>query len=95
MEYLWDFPGKNTKVGCHALLQGIFQIQGWNPSPLHLLHWQGGSLPLAQPGVPYWIHSKSTDWFAHEKEWNSDPGYHMNPENTMQCARSQPQEAAF
>ena len=20
----WDFPGKNTRVGCHALLQGIF-----------------------------------------------------------------------
>ena len=21
----WDFPGKNTGVGCHALLQGIVQ----------------------------------------------------------------------
>ena len=20
----WDFPGKNTGVGCHFLLQGIF-----------------------------------------------------------------------
>ena len=20
----WDFPGKNTEVGCHFLLQGIF-----------------------------------------------------------------------
>ena len=26
-----DFPGKNTGVGCHALLQGIFQTQGSNP----------------------------------------------------------------
>ena len=24
----WDFPGKNTGVGCHALLQGIFLTQG-------------------------------------------------------------------
>ena len=24
----WDFPGKNTGVGCHFLLQGIFLIQG-------------------------------------------------------------------
>ena len=24
----WDFSGKNTKVGCHFLLQGIFQTQG-------------------------------------------------------------------
>ena len=33
--YLWDFPGKNTRVGCHFLLQGIFLTQGSNP---HLLH---------------------------------------------------------
>ena len=23
----WDFPGKNTEVGCHFLLQGIFPTQ--------------------------------------------------------------------
>ena len=27
---LWDSPGKNTGVGCHALLQGIFPTQGLN-----------------------------------------------------------------
>ena len=26
-----DSPGKNTGVGCRALLQGIFPTQGWNP----------------------------------------------------------------
>ena len=26
----WDSPGKNTGVGCHSLLQGIFLIQGLN-----------------------------------------------------------------
>ena len=26
-----DSPGKNTGVGCHALLQGIFPIQGSIP----------------------------------------------------------------
>ena len=26
-----DSPGKTTAVGCHALLQGIFPIQGSNP----------------------------------------------------------------
>ena len=25
-----DFPGRNTGVGCHALLQEIFRTQGWN-----------------------------------------------------------------
>ena len=28
-------PGKNTGVGCHALLQGIFSTQGSNPGLLH------------------------------------------------------------
>ena len=27
----WDFPSKNTGVGCHFLLQGIFLTQGLNP----------------------------------------------------------------
>ena len=30
-----DIPGKNTEVGCHAVLQGIFAIQGSNPGLLH------------------------------------------------------------
>ena len=30
-----DSPGKNTGVGCHALLQGIFPTQGLNPGFLH------------------------------------------------------------
>ena len=30
-----DSPCKNTRVGCHALLQGIFPTQGWNPGLLH------------------------------------------------------------
>ena len=42
--------GKNTGVGCHALLQGIFPTQGSNPGLLCLLHWEEGSLPLAPPG---------------------------------------------
>ena len=29
------FPGKNTSVGCHFLLQGIFSTQGSNPGLLH------------------------------------------------------------
>ena len=34
-----NFRGKNTAVGCHFLLQGIFPIQGSYPVLLHLLHW--------------------------------------------------------
>ena len=45
----WDFPGKNTGVGCHFPLQGIFLTQGLNPQ---LLHWQADSLPSESPGEP-------------------------------------------
>ena len=45
----WDFPVKNTKVGCHLFLQGIFPTQGLN---LHLLHWQVNYLPLSYLGSP-------------------------------------------
>ena len=40
----WNFPDKNTGVGCHFLLQGILPTQGLH---LHLLHWQEDSLPLS------------------------------------------------
>ena len=36
----WDFSGKNTGVGCHFLLQGIFPTQGSNPCLLCSSHWQ-------------------------------------------------------
>ena len=39
---LWNSPGKNTGVGCHFLLQGIFPTQGSNPGLLHCgqtLYW--------------------------------------------------------
>ena len=46
----WDCPGKNTGVGHHFLLQGIFPIQGSN---LRVLHWQAGSLPLSHLGSSF------------------------------------------
>ena len=47
-----EFPGKNTGVGCHALLQGIFPTQGLNPHPM--------SLTLAGR-----FFTTSTTWEAH------------------------------
>ena len=58
----WNFPSKYTGVGCHFLLQGIFPTQESNLSFLYLLHWQVGSLLLAQPGKPqmkYMVGQKS------------------------------------
>ena len=31
----WNSPGKNTGVGCHDLLQGIFPTHGSNPGLVH------------------------------------------------------------
>ena len=45
----WDFPGKDTGVGCHFLLQGIFLTQGLNSCLPHCrqtfyyLSYQGSS----------------------------------------------------
>ena len=49
-------------MGCHALFQGIFPTQGWNPLLLGLLCWQVASLPLAPPGKP-----EPSTWVQHQK----------------------------
>ena len=45
----WDFPGKNTGVGCHFLLQGIFQTQRSNPG---LPHYRQTFYHLSHQGIP-------------------------------------------
>ena len=42
----WNFPGKNTGVGCHFTFQGTFPIQGLNSHLLRVLHWQADFLSL-------------------------------------------------
>ena len=61
----WDSLGKNTGVGCHVLLQGIFSTQGLNLCLLCLLQQQASSLPLVLRGKP----SKGSDQvhFTEEK----------------------------
>ena len=54
-----DSPGKNARVGCHALLQGIFPIQGSNPGLphcgqiLYLLSQQGSPRILEWIACPF------------------------------------------
>ena len=45
-----NFPGKNAWVGSHFPFLGIFLMQGWKLSLLHLLYWQVGSLLLCYLG---------------------------------------------
>ena len=65
----WDSPGKNTRMGCQALLQGMFPTQGSNPYLLTLLHWQVDSLPLVPPEKPKFLHTSS-------QSITSTPGNH-------------------
>ena len=51
----WNFPGKNTGMGRHFLLQGIFPTQGSNLHLLVVLNWQVSTLPLVPPGA-LWLH---------------------------------------
>ena len=51
-----DSPDDNTGVGCQALLQGIFPIQGSNPG---LLHGRQILYPLSHQGSP-----RTLEWVA-------------------------------
>ena len=53
----WNFPRKNTGVGYHFLLQGIFPTQGSNTHLLQLLHWQADCLPLSHLGSPFTVYT--------------------------------------
>ena len=52
-----DSPGKNTGVGCHALLRGIFPTQGLNPG---LPHCRWILYHLSHQGSP-----KILEWVAY------------------------------
>ena len=51
----WDFPDKNTGVGCHFLPHMIFLTQGLNPHLLCLLYWQAVFIPkpLGKPSYKW------------------------------------------
>ena len=46
----WNFPGKNSGVSCHFILQRTFLTEELNLHLLHHLHWQADSLPLYDLG---------------------------------------------
>ena len=50
-----DSPGKNTGVGCHALLQGIFPTQGLNLGFPHCKQISLKSEPWGKPSVSTYI----------------------------------------
>ena len=78
----WNFPGKNTGVGCHFLLQGILPTQGSNPGLLHCrqtlyhLSHQGSHSSLIISDVEYlfmcfftWVSSLEDPCFFKNQVW--------------------------
>ena len=66
-----DSPVKNTGVGCHALLQGIFPTRGSNPCLLHcrqiLYHLSHQESPRILEWVAYPF-SRGSSWFRNWTE---------------------------
>ena len=54
-----DSPGKNTGVGCRALLQGIFPTQGSNPGLLHCRQILYHLSHQGSPRILEWVASPS------------------------------------
>ena len=50
----WDSPGKNTKVGCYFLLQGIFPTQELNPGLVKAM-----VFPVVMYGCESWTVKKA------------------------------------
>ena len=76
----WDSPGKNTGVGCHFLIQGIFPTQGANPAFLCLLHWQ---VDFFSPSISSVAQSCMTMCDPMECNPPGLPVYHQLPEITQ------------
>ena len=57
----WDSPGRNTGVGCHFLLQGIFPAQGSSPRLMYPTHWHA-FFATVPPGKPLQMCSDSISW---------------------------------
>ena len=79
----WDFPGKNTEVGCHFLLQGIFSTEGSKLCFLCLLHWEASSLPLSS------VQSLSRVWLF-ETPWIVARQASLSSQTPRVCSNSCP-----
>ena len=78
----WDSPGKNTGVGIHSLLQGIFPAQGSNLGLLHcrqilnhLSHQGSNSLSI------YIQIDRQTDRYFFKVSYMIIAHYHLFPMN--------------
>ena len=74
----WDSPGKNTGVGCRALLQRIFRTQGLKLHLLRLLHCRRILYPLSHQGSRSMV-GAATPWGRVSRPGVSAPGPCLAP----------------
>ena len=65
----WDSLGKNTGLGTHSLLQGIFPTQGSHPHLWVLCIWQAGSLPVVPTRKPPVARNSASFFFTVFPVW--------------------------
>ena len=70
---LWSFPGQNTGVGSHSLLQGFFPIQGLKPG---LPHYRWILYQLSHHGSP-----RILKWVAYP--FSSGPSWPRNQTRSL------------
>ena len=82
----WDFPGKNTGVGCHFILQEIVPTQGLNSGLPHcsqmLYHLNHQWSPLIYICTPVYIQNQNVlcvPWCG--KIWET----YLNPSPLLRC----------
>ena len=83
----WDSPGKNTRVGCHALLQGEMPELGFKPESQHthsfsLMHFTPPSHFRDLPGAGRPPSHHAARW-VHRS-------YHSSPQLTLTISCSSP-----
>ena len=64
-------PRKNTGVGCHFLLQGVFPTQASNQYLLDLLHGQVGS--QCHPGSQIQTQNQAKEYDWQKETWKKCP----------------------
>ena len=79
----WGSPGKNTGMGCHFLLHGIFLTQGSNPCLLHCRRILYHLSHLESPSscyTPLWDS-------ASQEEEGQDHGHQLHGHQTQMLSR--------
>ena len=87
-----DSPGKNSRVACHVLHQGIFPTQGSNPGLLHcrgILYWLSHQ---GSPRILEWVaclsqgdlpHPGIEPWSLHCRQIVYQLSYQGNPSTSV------------